>query len=340
MFRRFLAVLLTIVAILAAGWLSLRRPDISFETLEATYALQDSKFLTLETGYKAHYRDVGPRDAPVLVLVHGFASSLHTWLPLGERLSGEYRVISLDLPGHGLTRGFDEATVSINGFVDYIQDVTGALGVEEFTLVGSSMGGSASWNYALEHGDQLEGLVLIGASGWTRLEADDNDRPLIFRLIANPIARNVIKDLDMSSLIQSGLERSFGDPSLATEEMAARYAALSRAPGHREALLALTAPESARRPASAELMATIDTPTLVIHGNVDAVVPVSGGERFAESIADARLEIYEGVGHLPHEEAPDRVAEHIRVFLGDAYAGELAQILALDASTSSDGSPP
>ena len=63
MFRRLLAVLLTIVAILAAGWLSLRRPDIPFETLETAYALEDSKFLTLETGYKAHYRDVGPRDA-------------------------------------------------------------------------------------------------------------------------------------------------------------------------------------------------------------------------------------------------------------------------------------
>ncbi len=340
MFRRFLAVLLTVIAILAAGWLSLRRPDISFETLEAAYALQDSQFMSLETGYNAHYRDVGPRDAPAVVLIHGFAASLHTWLPLSERLSSDYRVISIDLPGHGLTRGFDEATVSISGFVDYIEDVTGALGVEEFALVGSSMGGAASWNYALANGDQLEGLVLIGASGWPRLDADETDRPLIFRLISNPLARNVIKDLDMSSLVQSGLERSFGDPSLATEEMAARYAALSRAPGHRAALLALTAPDSGRREASAELMAGIDAPTLIIHGDVDAVVPVSGGERFAESIPDARLEIYEGIGHLPHEEAPDRVANHIRVFLSDIYAGEPAQVLALDASTSSEGSPP
>lgn len=340
MFRRLLAVLLTIVAILAAGWLSLRRPDIPFETLETAYALEDSKFLTLETGYKAHYRDVGPRDAPVVVLVHGFAASLHTWLPLSERLSDDYRVISLDLPGHGLTRGFDEETVSISGFVEYVHDVTQALGVDRFTLVGSSMGGATSWNFALSHGERLEGLVLIGASGWPRLGDDVDDRPLIFQLMANPAARYLIKDLDMSSLVRSGLERSFGDPALATEEMAARYAALSRAPGHREALLALSSPDSGRPTANVEAMAGISTPTLVIHGDIDAVVPVSGGERFGESILNARLEIYEGVGHLPHEETPDRVARDVRMLLARLQASTPQSLAAVEGAMLGEGARP
>ena len=104
MFRRLLAVLVTLGIILFAGWMTLKRDDIPYEQLEAVYANADSRYLAFDDGMRVHFRDVGPRDAPAIVLVHGFSASLHTWEPWVARLGDEYRVISVDLPGHGLTR--------------------------------------------------------------------------------------------------------------------------------------------------------------------------------------------------------------------------------------------
>ena len=72
MLRRTLAVILTIVAVLAAGWLALRRADIPYDTLETIYSTPDSQFMTLDDGLKIHYTDTGPSDRSALVLVHGF----------------------------------------------------------------------------------------------------------------------------------------------------------------------------------------------------------------------------------------------------------------------------
>ena len=99
MWRRVIAVFLTLVAILAAGWLALRRGDIPYDTLELAYSVPNSEFVTLDNGMKLHFTDTGPRDHPVIVLVHGFSASLHTWEAWKEDLEDDYRVITLDLPG-------------------------------------------------------------------------------------------------------------------------------------------------------------------------------------------------------------------------------------------------
>lgn len=326
--RRFLAVLLTLVAILAAGWLALRRPDIPFNTLENAYANAQSQFLAASEGRRVHFRDEGNVDGPALVLVHGFSASLHTWEPWVDALEDEYRIVSLDLPGHGLTRGFALDEMDMDGFGEVIDAVVDTVGLDSFTLVGSSMGGHAAWTYALEQGQRLDALVLVGAAGWP---ADgDQDTPLILRLMENPLARGVISDLDMSALIRSGLEDSFVNTDLVTDEMVQRYVSLSRAPGHRTALLHILANHEGRSPATAGKMAEIEVPTLVMHGRQDNLVPAEGGEAFARTIPGAALIIYEDVGHLPQEEIPHRSAADLDAFLESVH--EPAREIASDST--------
>ena len=119
----------------------------------------------------------------------------------------------------------------------------------------------------------------------------------------------------MSSLIRGGLEDSFGDPSFVTDEMVERYATLSRAPCHREALLQLVSGRGERREATPELLAGITTPTLVMHGELDKVIPAVHGEQFAAAIPGAQLMLYPGVGHLPQEEIAELSASDLRAFL-------------------------
>lgn len=313
MLRRTLAVILTIVAVLAAGWLALRRADIPYDTLETIYSTPDTQFMTLDDGLKVHYTDTGPKDRSTLVLVHGFSASLHTWEAWKTSLEVDYRVITLDLPGHGLTRADEPIQPTIERFADVVHEVTQDLGVQRFTLAGNSMGGNTAWSYALAFPETLEGLILVDASGWPETDEENENSPFIFTLLANPVARTVMKDLDMTSLTRSGLEDSYTDQSFVTDELVERYVALSRAPGHRETLLGIMAGE--RVEATAENLSVINVPTLVMWGRDDNLVPVSSAQKFADAIPGATQVIYDGVGHLPQEEEAEQSIEDVRAFM-------------------------
>ena len=306
-----------IIAIIIVGivglWFSAQRPDIPFEELEAKYASLDSQYMELQSGDLIHYRDQGLNDKPVILLVHGYSASLHTWEPWVADLKADYRVVSLDLPGHGLTREISLDSVSIPSFVEVINAVADNLDLETFTLVGSSMGGATAWAYALDHSERLDGLVLVGASGWPREE--EPEVPFVFRLLASPIVQPLIINMDLSSLFRDGLKASVVDKKLVTDEVVDRYFSLSRAPGHRDALYKLRTDASERFIASPELMSGILVPTLVLHGDKDNLVPVDGGHKFIEHLPNATGIIYEDIGHIPHEEIPEISVQDLRGFI-------------------------
>ena len=318
--KRLLVVLVTVAIILTAGWLMLRRPDISYNTLESVYSKSNSRYLKSGNKIVLHFTDTGPRDAPTLVLVHGYSASLNTWDAWVRKLRKDYRVIRLDLPGHGLSRCVDNDEIGIEQFITSIDRVTNSLDVDQFTLVGSSMGGHTAWAYALAHPEKLDGLVLVDAAGWLDAPGEDDTDPMIFKLLRNGFARNVMKDLDMSALIRSGLENSFADPALVTDEMVERYSAMSRAPCHREALLKLMSGITLRVPASKEALGEIAVPTLIQHGDSDNLVPMAHAENFAEAIPGSKLIIYPETGHIPQEEVPAASVEDLKIFLESVYA--------------------
>ena len=333
MFKNLFGILLILASVVAVGWFALKRADIPYVTLESAYANNASQFMTLEDGLKVHYRDEGLIDGPTIVLVHGFSASLHTWEGWVHDLETDHRVISLDLPAHGLTRAPESAPMGIDYFVKVVDEVTDYLGAAEFTLVGSSMGGATAWAFAEDHPEKLNGLVLVGASGWPDTEEQKKNEPFVFKLLANPTARLVLKDLDMTMLIRSGLKDSFVDQAFVTDEMVNRYASMSRGPGHRAAILALMADPNARRVATTDRMARLDVPTLVLHGDGDNLVPVEHGRQFAATIPDAELVVYENVGHLPQEEVTEQSLADLRAFLNTRVM--LPEVIVDDASLAS-----
>lgn len=315
MFRKLFVVFLTLGLILTAGYSSQRRGDIPYATLEKAYANQESEFLNLSDGLRIHYQDEGPENADAIVLVHGFSASLHTWGAWVEDLKQTHRVVRIDLPGHGLSRCAETGGIGINQFVAVVDDVTEQLGLDKFTIAGSSMGGATAWNYALAHPSKLEGLVLVGASGWPASAEDAQNSPFIFKLLEHSAARNLVKDLDLTSMIRSALHDSFANPSLVTDDMVERYSALSRAPCHRDAILELTVEREDRPVASNQIFQGLNLPTLILHGEQDNLVPVSGGKKFLNAIDGATAHFYPGVGHLPHEEISSETLIDLRSFL-------------------------
>ena len=97
---RIILLLVLLLCVAAAFWLY--TPDRSRASLEAEYLTPADTSIDAD-GVRLRVRDTGPRDAPALILLHGFGASLETWEPWAERLSGQYRVIRFDIPGFGLT---------------------------------------------------------------------------------------------------------------------------------------------------------------------------------------------------------------------------------------------
>ncbi len=308
--------LAVLAAALVAATLAGCARDIPYETLKAKYANPTSKFVTLENGVNVHYRDQGRADGPPLVLVHGFAANLDTWEPWVARLGDTYRVVSLDLPAHGLTVTPPGYMMSTAGQVEVIDQLTRKLGLTPFVLAGNSMGGGASWNYALSHPDRLRGLILVASVGPRPPEVEGapprEGPPAVFRVMANPVGRAALRSLNPRPLAEPGLKRAYIDESLVTPALVDRYVDLALAPGRREMILA---GRQGRPSASPDAVKGVSTPTLVMHGEKDVVVPPEVGRRLAELIPGARLVIYPEAGHVPMEQIPDRSAADVRAFI-------------------------
>lgn len=303
-----------IVVLLVVAWFALRRPDMSYEALEAKYGAAESEYLDLGNGVRAHVRDQGNPNGPVLVMVHGFSASTDTWEPWAQRLGADYRIITLDLPGHGLTRAPEGWSPSIEAFADHVNAVTERLGVSKFVLIGNSMGGNTAWAYALKYPQKLDGLVLVDAGGW--VPDEPRDGPMVFKVLANPIGRELLGKLDSTPMVRDGLRAAFEpEPDLVDDAMVTRYVDMARAPGHREIIFALMSDRGRYAIASKEKLAAIKTPTLIIHGDTDKLIPVGDAQKFADAIPGSTLIVYPKVGHVPMEAIADKSAADLKAWL-------------------------
>ena len=303
---------LAVVILLIAAFLWFRTPDTDPAAMRAKYGGPTSQFVDLGGGLTVHLRDTGPRGGPVLMLVHGSNASLQTWEPWAERLGKTYRIVRMDLPGHGLTGASPTRDYSRAAFVDVVERIRAKLGVDHLVLAGNSMGGGVAWHYALAHPEHLRALVLVDSVG----QPDPGNRkpPLAFRIARMPVLRNIAAQITPRSLIADSLPGVFGDPKLATPAMIDRYWELLRYPGNRAATLdrfALT-PDSAT---DAQL-ASLKLPVLILWGEKDRLIPLSSGEWLHAHIPGSRLIVYPGTGHLPMEEQPDRSAADVAAFVG------------------------
>ncbi|WP_439546341.1 alpha/beta fold hydrolase [Sandarakinorhabdus sp.] len=314
--KRLLIGLAVIAGLLALAWAVFATPDIPAETLKAKYANAASQFIELEPGTTIHMRDEGPRDGFPVVLVHGSNASLHTWEPWAERLTARgYRVITLDLPAHGLTGATREGLYTNAAYVAVVEKLVDRLGLQRFVLGGNSMGGGVSWRYAVAHPDRLAGLILVDASGMPRPKG--SKPPIGFNLARIPVIREVMATVTPRALIESSFKQSIANQAIATPAMIDRYWELLLFPGNRRATVQRFGQSGPDDNAAAKLN-TLRVPTLIIWGREDRFIPLTVGAWFSKAIPGSRITILDGIGHIPMEEAPDRSLAPVLELLGKA----------------------
>lgn len=321
MVKRILVGTLTLIVLaVVVIVVSVVRFDVPREALVGKYAGGASQFATLPSGASVHFRDEGNPDGPALVLVHGSNASLHTWEPWVAELGGTYRIVSMDLPGHGLTGRVPGDDYSREGMAASVHELTEMLGLERFAIGGNSMGGGVSAMYALEHPERVTALILVNSAG-VPVVREDTDPPLAFRLARMPVLSKVMRYVLPRSVVEEGVRKVFVDQSKVTDEMVARYFDLTLHEGNRDATRIRFSSYAGRDEAAfAERLGAIEAPTLVIWGDKDLLIPVAAADTFKERIPHAELVIYENVGHVPMEEVPAESAGAVAAFLGTALA--------------------
>lgn len=308
--RAGLIILLAGVGLLIA----FRTPDTDPAAMRVKYGGPPSQFVNLGGGLTVHLRDTGPRDGPVLVLIHGSNASLHTWEPWAERLGNRYRVIRFDLPGHGLTGANPTHRYATTDFVDVVERVRAKLGLARFALAGNSMGGGVAWHYALAHPERVAALVLVDSVG--QPEPGSQSPPLAFRIARMPIIRNLATVVTPRSLIADGLPQAYANPKLADDKAIDLYWELLRYPGNREATIERFATPS--DPATPALLKRLTMPVLILWGAQDHLIPVSSAQWLHANIPGSKLIVYPKTGHIPMEERADQSAADVRAFLQSA----------------------
>ena len=318
--KRLLWPLFVLLA-LVATFFALRTPDTDHDAMIAKYGNPDglTTFARGPAGQSIHYRDQGCRTCPAMILLHGSNASLHTWEPLVARLGKDFRIVTLDLPGHGLTGSTPDGDYSPAGMMAAVDVVAAALELERFILGGNSMGGGISWQYALAQPVRVEALLLLNAGGMPPRAGEKAAASNIgFRIMRNPVGRWLAGQITPRALVASSLEQSVSNRAVVTEAAVDRYWELLRFPGNREA--------TARRAtlprdfAAAARIGQITAPTLVLFGAEDRIINPSTAQTFGERIKGAKVVLLPGIGHLPMEEAPDATAAAIRDFLAKRQA--------------------
>ncbi|MFK7840960.1 MAG: alpha/beta fold hydrolase [Sphingorhabdus sp.] len=305
--KTMIRIILLLLVLLGAAFLFFRTPDTDRTEMIAKYSNEASRFLDDGHGAKIHYRDEGNKDGPALLLIHGSNSLLQTWEPLVELLGEKYRLISLDLYGHGLTGPNPDGSYDADTNIATVVKVLDAVGVEKAYWVGNSMGGWLTWRAGLSVPERTEGLVLIDASG-AQVE-EKGELYLGARLARSSIGQFLLPEITPRSLVKSSLEENFAQPDRLTEELVDRYWELLRFPGNRKA--AVDRAKTAREPRKWAEVGTLKMPVLLLWGEKDTLIPLSHAKAFETAIPGSKLITYADAGHLPMEETPEQVARDI-----------------------------
>lgn len=266
-------------------------------------------------GHELWYLDTG--DGPAVLFIHGLLGSNRSWAELIERLNTDHRMVAPDLFGHGASAK-PRGDYSLGAHAATLRDLLDRLGIDRVTLVGHSLGGGIAMQFCYLFPERVERLVLVSSGGLGRSVS-----PLL-RSATLPGAEWVLPVL-ASRWVRGRTEavgrilgkvgfRASSDVSEAWQGFTSLNDVDSR-----QAFLATTRsvidPGGQTVTAHDHLPMAVEIPALIVWGTKDRVIPAWHATAAQQAIAGSRVELFEGAGHYPHLDEPERFAELLGEFI-------------------------
>ena len=286
-------------------------PYLSVEQLRARYRDPASRFMTIK-GAEVHYKDEGPRSAPVLYMVHGSLSTLRTWDVITARLKSRYRIIRFDIPGYGLSgRISDEVAQNVQP-VEIAEGLLDALKVKKVTFVGVSSGGTMGMYLAAKRPELVERLILSN----TPSDPVDTSHLVMPKSFVDGIARAKANGgYNDRPYWDDYLGYFAGDATRISKKTRDEYYDFNRRTPEKHPI-ALVARIGDGKQATIE-MAKVKAPTMLLWGGADPLLPESAANAIARYLANATISrvLMPDVGHYPPLEVGDRFAQLIAAYV-------------------------
>jgi pimeloyl-ACP methyl ester carboxylesterase len=295
---------------------------------EVTPSLQ---FRTIH-GYRRAFRIAG--SGPAILLIHGIGDNSSTWETVQTKLAQRFTVIAPDLLGHGKSDK-PRADYSVAAYANGMRDLLAVLDIDRVTLVGHSLGGGVTMQFAYQYPQLVERIVLVGTGGVTK------DVHFLLRLASLPMGSEALTFLRLPGAV----------PAL---QLAGRIVGTALGstsfgrdvPDVLRVLAGLPEP-TASAAFSRTLRAVVDwrgqvvtmldrcyltesVPVQLIWGDQDSVIPVSHARMAHSAMPGSRLEIFHRAGHFPFHDYPDRFVEVVEQFIDSTEAAEYDQDLLRD----------
>lgn len=269
-----------------------------------------------------HLQVAGPAGSPVVLLLHGAGASAHSWTVLFNALSARFRVVALDLPGHGFTRRGGLGRAKLPRVAEDIEALLRDQKLLPDVIIGHSAGGAVALQMALTM--PPKGVICLngalaefgGIAGWLF--------PALAKLLAlNPITAPFFARTATPRNVEQMIKATGSD---LTKEGYRPYYKLVRDTGHVQGTLAMMAGWDLRPLIAA--LPKIKTPVLLLAGGKDKAVDPITADKAAALLPNAQIKRLPGLGHLMHETHPDQIlAEMIPFVEACLAASPLAQPL-------------
>jgi pimeloyl-ACP methyl ester carboxylesterase len=266
-------------------------------------------------GHPVNYHQAG--DGPAVVLIHGITSSSRTWRAVMPALAEHYTVIAPDLLGHGQSAK-PRGDYSLGAYASGVRDLLVALGVPRATVVGHSLGGGVAMQFTYQFPDRVERLVLVDSGGL------GGEVSLVLRAATLPGAEIVLPLLasrpvrGASAAVGGALGRLGLRASADVRGLAEGFDSLGDGAARRafvHTARSVIDPAGQRVDATDRLYLSENIPTLIVWGERDRMIPVEHGRAAHALMPGSRLELFEGAGHFPFNDDPQRFAALLHDFV-------------------------
>lgn len=259
------------------------------------------------------YLDVGA--GPPVVLIHGFGGSMWQWEQQQHTLSQHFRILTLDLPGAGLSDK-PEIDYRPDQMLDFFVGFMDAVKIQQATLVGNSMGAGLAIGMALAHPTRVAKLVLI--DGLPQHVMEKLTSPSVRRALDTTAPSWLVSFGNMlfgGLMIESVLKEIVHDPALLTPAVIERSNRNRQRPGLIKPIMTVRENLPLWESGFATRVGEITHPTLVIWGEEDRVFPIAVGEELHQTIKGSRFIRIPKAGHIPQWERPDLVNQELITFI-------------------------
>jgi pimeloyl-ACP methyl ester carboxylesterase len=268
-------------------------------------------------GYRRAYRVAG--SGPVILLIHGIGDNSTTWSTVQSKLAQRFTVIAPDLLGHGQSDK-PRADYSVAAYANGMRDLLSVLDVERVTVVGHSLGGGVAMQFAYQFPQLVDRLILVGAGGVTK------DVNIALRIASLPMGTEALALLRLPLVLpalqvvgrvggamfgSTGLGRDLPDVLRILADLPEPNASSAFA----RTLRAVVDWRGQVVTMLDRCYLTESVPVQLIWGSQDSVIPVDHALMAHSAMPGSVLEVFDGSGHFPFHDDPDRFVESVEKFI-------------------------